>query len=78
VPAVIAYTSHDAQGWTEVDHALLPVSVMGTRPEDCHFLNYALKTPSGRIYCGNGDAQFNTVAEWEHALRQALRAQAAQ
>ena len=76
VPALIAYADHDAQGVVSVDNALQPLSVMGTRTDDGHVLNQALKTPSGQVYCGCGDARFNSVTEWEHALRQALRGRA--
>lgn len=81
VPALIAYAEHDAQGIAEVGLPLQPLSVMGTRGGACnitHYLNEALKTPSGRVYCGCGDAFFDSVPEWEHALRQALRARASQ
>ena len=77
VPALIAYAEHDAQGIVDVDLPLQPLSVMGTRSGG-HYLNEGLKAPNGRVYCGCGDACFNSVTEWEHALRQALRARAAQ
>lgn len=81
VPALIAYAEHDAMGIVEVDVPLQPLSVMGTRggaSNISHYLNEGLKTPSGRVYCGCGDACFNSVTEWEYALREALRARAAQ
>jgi len=64
---------HDAQGSVHVFGAPTPITISGTSGEHSSHLNGALKTPGGQVWAAGGECFFNSVALWEHALRQDLR-----
>lgn len=64
---------HDAQGSVHVFSAPMPITISGTTEAHLSHLNGALKTPGGQVWAAGGECFFNSVALWEHALRQELR-----